>query len=283
MKTQTPLFGFHASIAGGFPLAVEQTASFGCTAQQIFVHNPRGWKERPFAEGEAEKFREQSEKLNVPFTVGHASYLTNLAKTPGEEQAYLSREFLKHDLASLKKMGAAGLVVHCGKQLEMSEEEALKNIATNILQVLKESSGPKLLLENAAGQGSEIGTSIKQFVQLGELTEWPDRLGFCFDTCHAFAAGEADFRTPEGTEAICNRLEKELGERLVCVHFNDSKKGFESRVDRHANLGHGEIPLESLRIFAHWAVKQEIPLLLETPEEFFAEDIVLLKSWVMGK
>lgn len=261
-----PLLGAHVSIAGGTPNAIERAREAGLDACQIFVKNASQWRAKPLSSGEVESFRRQREAAGIERVVAHGTYLVNLAATdPANRERSVAT--LGNEVDRATALGLDGLVVHPGAHLGRGEEAGLVRIARSIDRVLErrpEAAAP-ILLECTAGQGTVLGYRFEQLARIIEQSRHGDRLGICVDTCHAFAAGYAIDRR-SGFDAMLESVSKLFGmERLGCLHLNDSRHALGSRRDRHANLGNGEIGIETFRWLVNDPRLEGIPMILETP------------------
>lgn len=273
------ILGAHMSIAQGFLTAVKKTVEdYGGSALQIFVKSPRGRSEKPLGKKEAELTKKYVAENNIQCFVAHCSYLLNFAKDYSQDS--WPKQSLISDLQKIHALGGNGVVLHIGKQLESSKEKAYQNIKTNIMAVLEETEKENnwIILENTAGQGSEIGYLFEQLAQLYSVLEKHPRIRFCIDTQHAFAAGYDIGKNPE---KVIAQFEKVVGKNLIALfHFNDSKKEAGARVDRHENIGKGEIGTQGLKNIAKHAIKNNIPMILETPDfDEHKQEIAMIKSW----
>lgn len=274
------------SIAKGFLEAAQETHDhLKANTLQIFLKSPRGRGTTKLTDQEAKRFKEYAQEKRIQAIVAHSSYLLNFAKPLAADRWDLHS--LTDDLKSMAKLNGIGVVLHTGKTLLLDYNKAENYIVQNLKQALKETSALStfILLENMAGQGTEMGSSFEQLGSLFKKLEQHPRIGFCFDTCHAFAAGY-DLSTQKGVENVLKEFDKHIGIRhLKVMHFNDSKYPLGSRRDRHANLGEGEIGLEGLQALAQWATKHVIPMILETPERHgknHLDDIQILKHLAKG-
>ncbi len=241
-----PLLGAHVSTAGGLEKAFERGADLGCEAIQIFVSNPNQWRHRALTDDEVERFRAARAASPIGPVAAHASYLINLGATDGGILA-MSERALAGELERCARLGVDALVLHPGSHLGTSEEEGIERAAAALGRVLAGApEGPHLLLENTAGQGSALGFRLEQLEAIrGRLASsgpgGAGRVGFCLDTCHAFAAGYP-LHEEAGYEAFVAEADRRLGlERVRLLHLNDSAKPFGSRRDRHAHIGEGGI------------------------------------------
>ncbi len=256
--------GCHISISKGIVQAVENARQLGCESFQFFTKNPRGFKGKSADPVLAARGRALMAEYGL-VAVAHAPYITNLS-TPDPELQQISIASLKQDLENAEVYGAIGTVCHMGKHVEQGEEIGMSRMVETLDLLLEAYTGPTLLLlENTAGQGSELGTTLEQCVEVRSRVKQPERIGFCFDTCHGFAAGA--YR-PEEWEAFVEHA-RSIGywEHVKAVHLNDSKFDHGSRKDRHANLGKGFIGEEGISIILRSSALTGLPVVLETPVE----------------
>ncbi len=276
------IVGAHASIAKGFVRAAEQTVEqVGGSALQIFLKSPRGGGVCKLTDSEASEYRKYAKEHGL-FTVAHCSYLLNFAKDLENKKWTLIN--LIDDLNNIERLNGAGIVLHIGKALELNRKEALRWVIRNIRSVLDKTKKlkAKVILENTAGQGTELGYTFDELAVIQKGLRGSKRVVFCLDTCHAFAAGY-NLKTTVGVKKTFAEFNKKLGvKNLACIHFNDSKSKYESRVDRHADLNAGEIGSAGLTAVAKFAQAKRIPLILETPAltASYAEQIQKVKSWL---
>jgi deoxyribonuclease-4 len=275
------ILGSHVSIAKGFTEAAKFTQEkLQANALQIFVKSPRSNTKSKLTDAEAKKYREYSKNL---YTVIHCSYLLNFAKDLSEISYPL--ENLIDDLHSSEKLNAAGVILHVGKHLELTREEGIRWIVKNLQTILTQTKKlkSKIILEITAGQGSELGNSFEELAAIYNQLEKPKRIEFCFDTCHAFAAGY-DLTTPRKVNEVFREFDKTLGiKNLSCIHLNDATSDLGGKVDRHSNLGVGKIGKRGLIAVAKFAEKNSIPLILETPEKdgnSHEKDLKKLRGWL---
>ena len=281
---KTPLLlGAHMSISGGFEKAIERGESIGCTAIQIFVKSNRQWAAQPISEDQIEKFHTAAKDSTILAIVAHASYLINLAATT-KEAFTKSVHALAIELKRCEQLGIHYLVLHPGSRLSLDLKDALAQIAAGIDQALEQSPGKTMILiENMAGQGSSVGSRFEELAAIRAASHHKTKVGFCLDTCHAFAAGY-DLRTPETYKATWKEFDTIIGlEHLKAIHLNDSKKELGSRVDRHANIGKGTMGLESFSLIMNDKNLTWVPKILETPYHDlsdYAHDMETLKKLI---
>lgn len=260
-----PPLGSHTSAAGGYYRSVERAAAVGCDCVQLFTKNNNQWRAKPITDEDVEKFQEALDRLKISHPISHASYLINLA-SPQDELRAKSIDALVVELERANQLGIDWVVFHPGSFTTSSEEEGLAAIIDSLNQIHRrtESLNAHLLLENTAGQGSNLGW---QFEQLGTLirgVEAPERLGVCIDTCHAFSAGYP-LAPQEAYEQTVKKMGKAFGlKRIKAFHLNDSKKPFGERKDRHEHIGEGEMGLEPFRALLNDRRFAKIPMYLET-------------------
>jgi len=255
------------SISGGVDKAIDRGREVGCETIQIFTRTPRQWKMREFSQEEVEDFKREREEAGINPVFAHDTYLINLG-SPDEELWKRSIAVLEDELARCDALGLPFLVVHPGSHVGQGEEAGLERIAQALSLALSRKPAYKaqLLLEITAGQGSNLGYNFQQLARLIELTENGERLGICFDTCHAFVAGY-EIRTPEGYDATFHELNELIGlERLKVFHLNDAKGDLGSRLDRHQHIGKGYLGLEPFRMLLNDERFRGLPMVLETPK-----------------
>ncbi|MFZ4438768.1 MAG: deoxyribonuclease IV [Syntrophales bacterium] len=273
--------GAHVSAAGGVGNAPLNAAEIGGKAFALFTKNQRQWQAKALSAEEIGAFRTNCLEAGYgPAQIlAHDSYLINLGH-PEPEPLAKSRAAFLLEMRRCAELGILLLNFHPGSHLRLSsEEEALARIAESIDITLAETEGVTAVIENTAGQGSNLGYSFEQLARIIELVRERDRVGVCLDTAHAFAAGY-DLRTPETYDRTFTAFNRIVGfQYLRGIHLNDSKVDFGSRVDRHAPIGKGKLGMEPFRLLMNDARFDGIPLILETPEsEQWPEEIRLLYS-----
>lgn len=259
------LLGAHQSIAGGVEKALARGQQAGCDTIQIFVKSPNRWVSKPLAEERVVAFRAAVAEIGIWPVFAHGQYLLNLA-TPDEALWQKSVAALVDDLERCERLGLPGLVIHPGSHMGSGEEAGLARIAAALDEVHARLPGyqVQVWLETTAGQGDQLGYSFEHLQAMIEGVRAPERLGVCFDTAHAFAAGY-DQRTREAYDETWAAFDRLLGaERLRAVHLNDSKKELGSRVDRHEHIGQGLLGLEAFRLMVNDARFHGLPMTLET-------------------
>jgi len=275
-------FGAHVSAAGGLENAPRNAHAIGATGFALFTKNQRQWAGKPLTEQEIEAFRKAcAENGYAPAQIlPHDSYLINLGH-PEQEGLEKSREAFRHEMARCQQLGLDRLNFHPGSHLQkISAEACLDRIAESIDLALERTEGVTAVIENTAGQGSNLGFRFEHLARIIEQVTDKSRVGVCIDTCHAFAAGY-DLRTAAACERTFEAFERIVGFRyLRGMHLNDAMKPAGSRVDRHAPLGDGQIGWECFRYIARDSRFDAIPLILETPDESrWADEIARLKAF----
>ena len=271
--------GAHVSTAGGVDKAPRNAETIGARAFALFTRNQRQWAAKPLSANEIGDFRKNCRETGYASAqiLAHDSYLINLGH-PEKETLAKSRAAFLAEMRRCEALGITLLNFHPGSHLRViSEDDCIDRIAESIEIALNETKGVTAVIENTAGQGSNLGFRFEQIARILSRVRGSNRVGVCLDTAHAFAAGY-DFRTPEAFAATLEEFDRIVGFRyLKGVHLNDSKAELGSRVDRHAPIGKGKIGMEAFRLIMNDVRFEGIPLILETPErERWAEEIALL-------
>ncbi|MDR0510827.1 MAG: deoxyribonuclease IV [Rikenellaceae bacterium] len=272
-------FGAHVSASGGVENAPRNALAIGARAFALFVKNQRQWSAPPISQASAEAFRAACAECGyTPMQIlPHDGYLINLGH-PGEAELEKSREAFYDEMSRCEALGLDRLNFHPGSHLrEISVDECLARVAESVNRALDRTRGVTAVIENTAGQGSNVGFAFEHLAAIIEMVEDKSRVGICIDTCHAFAAGY-DLATAEACDRTFGELDRVVGLRyLRGMHLNDAMKGLGSRVDRHQGLGRGDLGLEVFRYIARDSRFDNMPLVLETPvEELWPEEIAML-------
>ena len=275
-------FGAHVSASGGADNAPANAHAIGATAFALFTKNQRQWVAKPLTAGEIDAFRKACDTYGYrpEQILPHDSYLINLGH-PEKEALEKSRAAFLDEMQRCELLGLDRLNFHPGSHLQkITEEESLDRIAESINIALDKTRGVTAVIENTAGQGSNLGFRFEHLRYLIDRVEDKSRVGVCIDTCHAFAAGY-DLRTAEACDATFAELDRVVGfGYLKGMHLNDAMKILGSRVDRHMPLGEGMIGMECFRYIARDERFDGIPLILETPDEtHWSEEIARLKAF----
>ena len=263
-----PILGSHLSIAGGYYKAVESAHAVGCDCVQLFTKNNNQWRAKEITAAEVDQFRGALAERRITHPLSHASYLINLA-SPVEDLWRKSVDSLVVELQRAEQLGIPYVVVHPGSHTTATEEEGIALIVKALDEIAARTQ--KLaaipLLENVAGQGSNLGWKFEQLGAMLAGVKDRSRLGVCFDTCHAFAAGYP-LGTPEEFNDTWKQFDRVVGIGLIkAFHLNDSKRELGSRVDRHEHIGEGELGLEPFRLLLADKRFRKVPMYLETAKE----------------
>lgn len=271
------LVGAHFSIADGLGNAVRAAKKQGCDTLQIFTKNPMGWQEKALTKIEISDFLIAKKETGIDEIIAHTSYLLNLA-SPEKQKQYLSRNALIQEFKRCAALKIKYIVMHPGAYIKGSADDGLKKIVKNLNLVFKKvgNSFPLLLLETTAGQGTNLGYKFEHIAFIIKMINNKDRIGVCLDTCHIFASGY-DIRDEKNFKQTIKKFDKILGlKNLRVMHLNDSKKGLGSRIDRHQNIGKGEIGLGAFKIIMNDKRLEKIPKILETPHSKTQNDLKIL-------
>ncbi len=256
--------GAHVSTAGGLDLAIDRAIEIGAEAVQIFCSPPQGWAFKPVDELVATKFRTKAMGHDIGPNVFHGIYLVSLG-ADDETLVSRSKQSLINYMNAAHDLGLMGVIFHLGSHKGRGFEACFDQICSGIREVLDHSPDDTLLiLENSAGMGNHVGS---KFAELGAvLREVNDpRVQVCLDTQHSFAAGY-DLTTPSGVAAVMKEFEKEIGnEHLAAVHCNDSKPPLGGGVDRHENIGEGQMGLAAFEAILGHPAFRDVPFYLEVP------------------
>jgi deoxyribonuclease-4 len=285
MEEKRVLLGAHESTAGGVEKALERGQEVGCDTVQIFAKPPNRWASKALAEENVVAFKAAVAETGIWPVFAHSLYLINLA-SPDDVLWQKSLDALADDMERCELLGLPGLVLHPGSHKGSGEEAGLARIAAGLDELHGRLPGyrAQVWLEVTAGQGDHLGYAFEQLRAMIDAVKEPERLGVCFDTAHAFAAGY-ELRTREGFDATWAEFDRLLGLGcLKAVHLNDSKKALGSRVDRHEHIGQGELGLEPFRFLLNDPRFRGIPMTLETDKgPDLAEDkqnLAVLRSLV---
>ena len=275
------------SIAGGRHKAVERAAALGCDCVQLFTGSPRSFPSAPMQlqlgksltknnkqrggaaidEDTAKRFQQALAECGVAHPLAHSSYLINLA-SPDRELWQKSLDAYVEELRRATILGIPYVVIHPGSYTQSTLRQGIRRIvrALNRIHTETRSIAAACLLETTAGQGTSIGSDFDHFAMILEGVREPERLGVCFDTCHAFAAGYS-FATPEEYEAMMAKVDATIGlGKIKAFHLNDSGRELGSGVDRHAHIGRGRMGLAPFRLVLRDRRFRDVPMYLETPK-----------------
>ena len=276
--------GAHVSVSGGVDKAPINAMKIGAKAFALFTKNQRQWVAKPLEEKTIEKFKANLEKSGIlpKHVLPHDSYLINLGH-PEVEKLEKSREAFIDELQRCDQLGLELLNFHPGSHLvkvgkrDPEYADKIMEAELNCLDVIADSlnlaieatkgMNVKLVIENTAGQGTNLGYKFEHLAHIINKVEDKSRVGVCLDTCHTFTGGY-DLRTREAYDETMNTFERIVGfEYLSAMHINDSKPKLGSRVDRHDSLGQGEIGWDAFKFIMNDKRMDDIPLILETIDE----------------
>jgi len=285
--------GAHVSIAGGIHYAPERGVRTGCSVIQVFTQNANQWRGKPVSDQDAALFREKFAASGLVDIVSHDIYLINLAAAPGDVQDKSLVAF-KEELERCARLGIDKIIMHPGSHNGDGEEVGIRRVceAFDILFTQVPQFSGKVLLENTAGQGSNLGYKFAHLEAIIKGSAFPERFGVCLDTCHAFAAGYP-ITDRDGYLRTLDEFDKALGlSTLMAFHLNDSKKGLGCKVDRHEHIGAGTLGLEPFRFIMNDPNFKTVPKFIETPkaekidkgeaDEMDLANLKLLRSLIEG-
>ena len=269
--------GPHVSASGGVQNAPVNAMAGGASAFARFTKNQRQWFSTPLQQNEIEQFREKVAESGIGnrYILPHDSYLINLG-SPDTEGLEKSRQSFIDEMHRCEQLGLTMLNFHPGSHLrQITPEVCMDRIAESINMALERTSGVTAVIENTAGQGSNIGFAFWQIRRIIDGVNDKSRVGVCIDTCHTYTAG---YDIKNDYESVWEDFDKEIGmSYLRAIHLNDSKKELGSRVDRHDSIGKGFLGLDFFRKIMQDHALDDIPFILETPDEsLWADEIELL-------
>jgi len=277
----TKYIGAHVSASGGVGNAILNAEAIGANAFALFTRNQRSWVSKPLPQLEIDGFKAllADRGFRREMVLPHDSYLINLG-SPDEETLQKSRAAFFDEMFRAQQLGLTMLNFHPGSHLNrISEEECLDQIAHEINLALSKTDGVTAVIENTAGQGTNLGWRFEHIARIIEGVDDKSRVGVCIDTCHTLAAGY-DLTTEMGYQFTMDEFERIVGFNYLCaIHLNDSKKGVGSHVDRHEVLGEGAMGKEFFSRLMHDPRFDDMPIILETPDPMrWADEIKWLRS-----
>jgi len=272
--------GAHVSTKGGVENAPVNAHEIGACAFALFTKNQRQWAAKPLTNQNIELFKENCHKygINQDQILAHDSYLINLGH-PESQGLEKSRKAFIDEMQRCEQLGIKMLNFHPGSHLKkISEEKCLKTISDSINISLDMTKGVTAVIENTAGQGTNMGFTFEHVAAIIDNIKDKTRVGVCIDTCHAFSAG---YDLKSNFDKIWQEFDKIIGFKyLKGMHINDSKKALSSRVDRHESIGKGTLGIEVFKQIMQDQHFDNIPLILETPDsDIWAKEIALLKGF----
>jgi deoxyribonuclease-4 len=269
--------GFHISISGSIDRAVDRAAELGCNTFQIFTRNPRQWSSTELTSETSKAFSDKVKRYGIKPVFAHMPYLPNLA-SPRDKVYEKSVKTLTSELKRCKQLEIPYLVTHLGSHLGAGMQKGFTKLINGFNQAFEVTEeGVMLLLENTAGTRNSMGSTLEDIQHIIEQLAYPERVGICFDTCHAFAAGY-NLRTKETVEATVKQIDEIIGfEKLKLVHLNDSKGDLNAHIDRHEHIGMGKIGEEGFRNILESRLGT-LPLIMETPKDARRSDVDNLRK-----
>lgn len=275
--------GAHVSVSGGVSNAPVEANEIGGKAFALFTGSSSRWVSKDIPEEEAQLFRQNCELygFSPDVILPHDNFLINLG-SPDKKKLHLSRKSFLDEMRRCEQLGLKYLNFHPGSHVnEMTEEECLDLIAESLNGILEKTQGVTAVLENTAGQGSNLGYKFWQLAHIIDKVEDKTRVGVCIDTCHAYSAGY-DLATPEGYEKTWKEFDEVIGAQyLKGIHLNDDKRELDSHIDRHAKIGEGTLGKDFFIRFVNDPRFDNMPIILETPdEEAWPEEIAWLYSQI---
>ena len=264
--------GVHVSIAGSVDLAVDRAKKAGCDVFQMFSRNPRGWGFLPLSKESCDTFRSKIRSSHL-LPVDHMPYLPNLA-SPKSEIYDKSVAALTSELERCSLLGIPYLVTHLGHHLGDGIAGGRERVVRAINTALEVSDNSvMLLLENTAGEKNSVGSTFEHIRAIMDGINFQNRIGICFDTCHAFASGY-ELRTESGIRETITQFDNAIGiHNLKMIHLNDTKRDLGSRLDRHEHIGMGYLGEGAFRLILHHPVLSALPLICETPVDERRDDV----------
>jgi deoxyribonuclease-4 len=258
------LIGGHVSTSGGLVRALERAEERGCETMQIFNQSPRMWRPTRYSEDDCAAFRERLATSPVQSVYIHAVYLINVASDDAEV-GRKSLASLTHALSVGDAIGAKGVVVHPGSGKGQAPGPTFRKLGKAMKAALTQTASTPLLFENTAGAGFTIGRTFEELARVIEVSGAGERIGVCLDSCHLLASGY-EVRDRVAFKAVVDEYDRVVGlDRLRALHLNDSKVALGSNVDRHANLGEGELGEQGIRVFLGERRFKGLPVLIEVP------------------
>ncbi|MBO4381500.1 MAG: deoxyribonuclease IV [Bacteroidales bacterium] len=274
--------GPHVSASGGVENAPLNAASVGASAFALFTKNQRQWFSAPLTAKSIETFKTNCAQVGITpdYILPHDSYLINLGQ-PDDESLDKSRRSFLDEMQRCEQLGLTMLNFHPGSHLKLiTLEQCLDRIAESINMALDKTQGVTAVIENTAGQGTNVGFSFQQIAHIIGKVEDKSRVGVCIDTCHTYSAGY-DLKTEEGYAQTFKEFDEVIGAHyLRAIHLNDTKKAFASRVDRHDSIGKGLLGIDFFKRFMKDSRFDNMPIILETPDEkLWASEIAMLQDF----
>ncbi|MBO6127528.1 MAG: deoxyribonuclease IV [Pseudobutyrivibrio sp.] len=271
--------GCHLSVTNGYEAMGRTMVDFGGNTFAWFTRNPRGGKAKDIDNADVQKLQQILAEKNFGKLVAHASYTMNLCSAKPETRAN-ALDMLKQDLQRMEMVPNQLYNFHPGSHTGQGTETGIQQIADGLNQSLWEDMNTTVLLETMAGKGSEVGKTFEELREIIDRTTLNNKLGVCLDTCHIWDGG---YDIVNDLDGVLTKFDKIIGlDRLKAIHFNDSKNECGAAKDRHEKLGQGFIGMEAMKRIAVHPALQNLPFILETPndDEGYMEEIKLVNSWM---
>ena len=270
------ILGLHVSIAGSIDKSVDRAVALNCKTFQIFTRNPRGWQFQDLKHEDTNLFKKKCKDNNIKFPIAHMPYLPNLA-SPKDEIYDKSTKTLTDELNRCHSLGIPYLVTHLGSHLGKGTMYGINRVIDACNIALSNNKKSMILLENTAGTKNSIGSTFENLKYILDNTD-DKKVGICFDTAHAFAAGY-DLRSNEDVKRTMDLFDDIIGlEKIKVIHLNDSKASFNSHSDRHQHISLGYIGEHGFKAILKHKITKTCPLILETPVDSIRDDVGNLRK-----
>ena len=276
------VLGTHMSIAGGLNKTARNVVKMNANTMQIFSRNPRGSNFKNPSEKEIEEFQKIRREYHFGPILAHAPYTMNLASAKPEVYEFAC-DVIRDDIQRMDNLGIENIVFHPGSHTGIGTEAGIENIIRGLNQAITENQNIMVLLETMSGKGTEIGVRFEELKAIRAGVNHPEKVGVCLDTCHVFSAG---YDIVDHLEEVLDELDENIGlSYLRAIHLNDSMMPFDSRKDRHATIGDGEIGLEALMKVITNPRLAGIPFYLETPldDAGHKQEIQMIKEYLKSQ
>jgi deoxyribonuclease-4 len=273
------LLGVQVSIEGKIYEALNRARDLGCNTMQIFSRNPQSWRNNFLGPEDIEEFNKRKEEFGIKPIFIHIPYLINLA-SPNPRLYEASIRAYIEDIQEAHNLKADYIVTHMGSHKDTSETAGIRRLIRALNRILENTKDTKvnILLENTAGSGSWLGYKFSHQRKILQGLKQKERVGFCFDTAHAYLAGY-DISTPEGLKKTLDEIDKLMGIELIkLIHLNDAKNKLGSHRDKHEHIGKGNIGLEGMERIINHPRLRNVPFILETPKKTEQDDIMNLNT-----
>jgi deoxyribonuclease-4 len=270
------ILGLHVSIAGSIDKSVDRAVALNCKTFQIFTRNPRGWQFQDLKHEDTNLFKKKCKDNDIKFPIAHMPYLPNLA-SPKDEIYDKSTKTLTNELNRCHSLGIPYLVTHLGSHLGKGTMYGINRVIDACNIALSNNKKSMILLENTAGTKNSIGSTFENIKYILDNTD-DKKVGICFDTAHAFAAGY-DLRSNEDVKRTMDLFDDIIGlEKIKVIHLNDSKASFNSHSDRHQHISLGYIGEHGFKAILKHKITKTCPLILETPVDSIRDDVGNLRK-----